>query len=162
MERVSTPLTYAEDGHSLTTLEFSLNSSIGTSEGESGNEKLVLYNFIINVCINGLLCLFGYFGNIMTIIVLHKDKVKTSNSVLLQALAVFDSCLLVPVVLYVILRSIYPYTGALKAYYDKSPHIIAFTMPFGWTSQTATIWMVVLVALDRYIIVSQPLKSSMI
>ncbi len=126
------------------------------------NATLKLYNFIVNVSISGTLCLCGCFGNFMTILVLHKDKIKTSNSVLLQALAVFDTCFLLYVVLYVVLRSVYPFTGALKTYYDHQQYFIAFVLPFGWTSQTATIWMVVLIALDRYIVVSQPLKASII
>ena len=98
----------------------------------------------------------------MTIIVLQKDRIKTSNSILLQALAVFDSCFLVCIFWYIVLRSVYPFSGALKNYYDASPYIIAFVLPLAWTSQTSTIWMVVLIALDRCIIVSQPLKSGII
>ena len=151
--------------NSFTTSKTNLNVSnidnASTNCG-SGSDTLRLYSFIINVCINGAFCLFGYFGNIMTIIVLQKDKIKTSNSVLLQGLAFFDSCFLLYAVLYVVLRSVCPFTGDLKDYHDKSPYFIAFVLPFGWTSQTATIWMVVLIALDRYIIVSQPLKSNII
>ncbi len=148
------------------------NNSVETSAGvllnetqeetDPTNETLKLYSFVVNVCVDGALCVFGYFGNIMTIVVLQKDKIKTSNSILLQALAVFDCCFLVYVVLYVVLRSVYPFTGSLGSYYDNQQYFIAFVLPFGWTSQTATIWMVVLIALDRYIIVSQPLKSSII
>ena len=151
--------------NSLAASEASLNSSnIALESKDCGNlsDNLRLYSFIVNVCINGAFVLFGYFGNIMTIIVLHKDRVKTSNSVLLQGLAVFDSCFLVYVILYVVLRSVCPFTGDLRDYHDKSSYFIAFVLPFGWISQTATIWMVVLIALDRYIIVSQPLKSNMI
>ena len=61
-----------------------------------------------------------------------------------------------------VLRSVYPFTGTLKAYHDKSPYLVAFIIPLGWTVQTITIWMVVMIALDHYIIVSQPLKSNLI
>ena len=148
------------DGNGSTLNSSNVENSI--TDGESPSDTLKLYSFIINVCINGTFCLFGVFGNIMTIIVLQKDRIKTSNSIFLQALAVFDSCFLVCVVLYVVLRSVYPFTGDLKDYHDASPYFIAFVLPFGWTSQTSTIWMVVLIALDRYIIVSQPLKSGII
>ena len=158
MRKMENSLMASENGSSLKS-DY-LNTE--TTDTESVNENLKLYSFIVNVCVNGAFCLFGYFGNIMTIVVLQKDTVKTSNCVLLQALAFFDSCFLVYVVLYVVLRSVYPFTGSLRNYYDAGPYFVAFVLPFGWTSQTATIWMVVLIALDRCIIVSQPLKSAII
>ncbi len=120
---------------------------------------IATFNFIFNVCIDGILCLLGYFGNIMTILVLHKDNRRTSNSTLLQALAVLDCMFLTYVVLYVVLRSIHSYTGVLQGYADINAYIVAIVLPFGWTSQTATIWLVMLLAIDRFLIVSYPLKA---
>ncbi len=125
--------------------------------------KLELYSFILNVYIDGFLCVLGYFGNTMTIIVLQHDKVKTSNSIFLQALAIFDNMFLTYVTFYVVLRSVYPYTGQLECYYTHAgKYMVAYVLPFGWTVQTATIWMVVLIAADRYIVVTKPLRSNSI
>ncbi|CAH1774061.1 unnamed protein product, partial [Owenia fusiformis] len=105
-----------------------------------------------------LFCLFGFIGNILIIIVLQKSK-RNSNCIILQALAVFDIVFLIYTLLYTVLRSVYPYTGSLKSYYDLGAYIIAYVLPVGWTAQTGTIWMATAVTVDRFIIVSRPFKA---
>ncbi|ELU00313.1 hypothetical protein CAPTEDRAFT_217696 [Capitella teleta] len=119
------------------------------------------FNFYMNVVVDGLLCLFGIVGNALTILVVQREKKTTSNAVMLQALALVDSCFLMYVVVYVVLRSIPSYTGYFNEIKDAESYIIAFVLPFGWTSQTATIWMVMVMAVDRYLIVGHPLKASL-
>lgn len=118
------------------------------------------FNFYINVVVDGLLCLLGYIGNIFTIVVVQRQGSRGSNAIFLQALALADSAFLTYVVLYVVLRSVYPYTGQLKAIHDVQNYLVAFVLPFGWTAQTATIWMVMLMAIDRYLMVAHPLQST--
>ena len=113
----------------------SFNSS-NTSQEYSQQSDLHLYHFIMNVYIDGFLCLMGIIGNIMILLVLWREKSKTSNSVLLQGLAMFDLCFLLYVILYVVLRSVNSYTGNLAWLAAANPYIVAFVLPFGWTSQT--------------------------
>ena len=110
------------------------------------NANLQFYNFFVNVYIDGLLCILGYFGNILTIVVLQRDKVRTSNAVFLQALAVFDSMFLTYVVFYVVLRSIPPYTGYLQGYAAINAYIVTIffffeTVYFSiWTDLKLKVW----------------------
>lgn len=135
--------------------------TFGAMDYSSGKTSLDHFNFNMNVVVDGLLCLLGIVGNALTVLVVQKEKKRrTSNAVLLQALAMLDSCFLVYVMLYVVLRSIYPYTGQLKAIYDVQSYFVAFVLPFGWTAQTATIWMVMIMAVDRYLVVGHPLKAN--
>lgn len=129
--------------------------SNGTAEGET----LLTLSLIVNVVVDGTLCVLGYVGNILAIVVLSKDKVRNSNIFLLQVLAVYDIIFLTHTVLYTVLRSIYPSTGHLKAYYDISPYIIAFDLPFGWIAQTGTIWFTTVLAADRYLGITRPFKA---
>ena len=39
--------------------------------------------------------------------------------------------------------------------------MMTIVLPFGWTSQTCTIWIVMVIAIDRYLVVSRPLKASL-
>lgn len=117
---------------------------------------------VINVYMDAILCIFGYVGNLLILYVLHKDTSHNSNTVLMQALAVYDLFFLTHTMLYTVLRSVYPTTGALKAYHDIGPYIVAFDLPFGWTAQTGTIWLTMLLAVDRYIAISRPFKAMVI
>ena len=126
---------------------------------ERSLSQLQLFSYMMNVYVNGLLCVLGFCGNILAIAVLQRDKRRNSNSVLLQALAAADLVFLAYVVLYVVLRSVYPYTGALRAYHDLEPYVVALVLPVGWTSQTLAVWFLVVVAVDRYVVVSHPLRG---
>ena len=128
------------------------DASAVSSASEKEDPTLTLYSTIVNVYIDGLLCLFGFFGNLMTILILQRQGVRTSNAVLLQALAVFDSCFLIYTILYVVLRTAGVMTGV-------NEYIVAIVLPFGWTTQTATIWTAMAIVIDRFLIVSRPLKA---
>jgi hypothetical protein len=162
---------------------FSNGSFLDTESNDTADAtadaNLTLFNYIVNVYIDGILCALGAFGNIMIIVVLRrKSKTKTtattgkvlksttqqqsSNAILLQGLAVYDLCFLCYVLLYVVLRSIHTYSPQrLQWIDDADPYIVAFVLPFGWTSQTATIWMMMMVTVDRYWIVSRPLTGAL-
>ena len=74
MDELSTTIIYSEAAkteNSTTASESNLNSlniDNGAPYSEPAGGNLNLYNFVMNVCINGPICLFGSFGNIMTII----------------------------------------------------------------------------------------------
>lgn len=121
---------------------------------------LELFNYIMNVYVDGSLCVFGYTGNLLAFLTFQKDSTTTSNTILLQSMAVADCCFLTYVMLYVVLRSIYPYTGTVHFIHDINSYIVATVLPFGWTAQTLTIWLVLMMAIDRYIVVSYPLKAT--
>ena len=156
----------SHDKHASTDDYSNITPFFTTEMSTNGNETstqyvhphLPIYNFIVNVVVDGILCILGFFGNILTIIVFQKLK-KTSNCIILQALAVFDSLFLLYVVVYVVLRSLQSYTESLPALKAAEPYIVAFVLPLGWTSQTGTIWLLTVAAVDRYIAVSRPLKA---
>ena len=141
-----------------------LRSSITLTVNETNHhmDTADWINYIINVYIDTVLCCFGFVGNFMAIYVLQKEKCKNSNNCLLQALAVYDICMLLFTVFYTILRSVYPATGELDEYYAIGPYIIAIALPLGWIIQTGTIWFTTLVAADRFIAVTYPFKASQI
>ena len=122
--------------------------------------SLDTFQYVMNVYVDGTLCILGYFGNAMSFFILQSDKTKTSNTILLQSLAIFDSMFLTYTWLYVVLRSIYPYTGLAKFIHEVNNYIVAIVLPFGWTSQTCTIWLVMLMAIDRYLVVVYPLNAT--
>ena len=51
------------------------------------------------------------------------------------------------------------YTGWLQGYSSLQPYLIVYLFPIILLTKTAAIWVVVLVAINRYIIVCQPLRA---
>lgn len=133
-----------------TTSQMMTTSSPSSEDHRAAAAK---FSSAINIYVDGVLCLAGYVGNLLTVLVLSRQK-RTSNSTLLQGLAVVDSCFLTYVLLYVVMRSAGAFDDVVNAY------IVAFVLPFGWTAQTAGIWMVVVIAADRYIVVWKPLRAT--
>ena len=122
-------------------------------------DHLRIYNLVVNVYINGILCVIGLTANTLILAVMHRLKTN-SHSVLTAALACFDSGYLIFAFLYTVLRSVYLVTGHMATYYDKaSPYLIAYVLPTGWAMQTGSAWTMTLIAVDRYIALSHPFKA---
>ena len=119
-----------------------------------------LYEFIINAVIIGTVCIVGLVGNITSFIVFWKDKVKTSSSFLFQALSVIDSVLLVLVFpLYCVTTIFALYPEFLPHYVFVRPFVLVYVYPCAFVAQTATIWVTVLVGVNRYIAVCKPYQA---
>ncbi|XP_074663037.1 FMRFamide receptor-like [Tubulanus polymorphus] len=120
---------------------------------------LVLFNFVIETVFVGLLCAIGFVGNLLSFIVLWKDRSQSTTNFLLQALAIADTLLLIDCIMVMTLRSIYPYLGILKSYYQSMPYMMPYLWPFAMMAQTITNWLVILVTIERYIVVCKPLRA---
>jgi len=55
-----------------------------------------LFNFVVWGVVVGALCLFGYVGNVLSVVALQRD-VRSATTTLLQSLAISDLVLLVSV-----------------------------------------------------------------
>ena len=117
------------------------------------------YSFIVYTLIMGTLIVGGVGGNSLAFVVFWKDSIKTTASFLFQSLALVDTALLL------LVTPIYPidmfvsYTGWLRGYSRIRPYILVYIYPVSWIAQTASIWVVVLLAVNRYIAVCFPLKA---
>src|SRR6218665_1965562 len=144
--------------------DFSANNSLtwtGTSTVSSATRGCRLYSFIIYTIIGGLLCLFGFFGNTFTFFVFLRDSKKTSATFLFQALSIIDTLLLATVVPVYSLLPLVEHTG-LYADYERFGYglVLVYVLPCAFLAQTATIWLTVLVAVNRYIAVCLPYKAA--
>lgn len=104
------------------------------------------------------LCLFGLVGNILSIIVLQMDKVNTNLSFLLQALAVADNGYLVCCLLFQTIRTVQLCTNIVpESLRDAYTYIEPYVWPLASVAQTAAVWLVVVVTLDRYFAICCPM-----
>ena len=89
-------------------LDGGMESTTAATEGAGGNRTTqddgglscpreeessgcVLYSFIVCTVIIGLLAVFGSIGNVVSFVVFHRDKIKTSTTFLFQVVNVYLS-----------------------------------------------------------------------
>ena len=132
----------------------------GATTKDCDQNKFALFDFIVDTVITGLITIDGILGNILGFIVLGKNP-STSTFLILRSLAVADSLFLVGSLIYHSLKTIYPYTGGPMWYYHYVifPTIQPYVLPCWYVIQTASVWLVVLVTVHRFIAVCYPLHA---
>lgn len=147
-----------------------LNSSISSSShgllapshvspgAEGSASPYSRLRIVIDVYVVGMLCVVGLAGNALTIGVLRRDRDKKANSTnwLLQALAVVDSLYLVACAFIQPLKTVHDSTDWLPQLVDHFPHVEPYVWPLASFAQTMTVWIVLLVTIDRYLAVCRP------
>ena len=118
-----------------------------------------LYSFITYTLIMGTLIVVGVIGNSLTFVVFWKGNFKSSTSFLFLSLSLIDSALLLAVFSIATMTEFVNYTGWLQGYSRLHPYVIVYVLPTYLLTKTAAIWVVVLVAVNRYIIVCLPLRA---
>lgn len=118
--------------------------------------------FIVDVIVVSFFCLFGFLGNGLSIVVLRRDHDKqNATNWLLQALAVLDTLYLVTCIFIQPLKTICRLTNWLPDLKDAFPYLEGYFWSAASITQTATIWMLVLVTSDRFAAVCRPLKTDL-
>jgi hypothetical protein len=102
----------------------------------------------------------GIFGNIITILVLSRPRMRSSINHLLIGLASSDLIVLITAMLLFGIVTIYPYTGRIISYnYNLIPFLTFVVYPFAVIGQTGSVLMTFSVSVERYIAVCYPLKA---
>ena len=138
------------------------NSSWNMSDDDSVwslKRSCLLYLFVIETTITGTIIVGGVIGNSVAFAVFWKDNIKTPASFLFQSLALIDSAYLLLSVPLFPIPSFVGYTNWLKGYEEIDAYVVVYILPLSNTAQTASIWVVVLFAVNRYIAVCFPFKS---
>ena len=128
----------------------------GTPEG------LRLFRIAINVFVVGILCLVGFVGNALSVAVLRRDRdKKNTTNWLLQTLAVADTMYLYASAFIQTLNTINADTNWWPDLQRAFPYLEPYIWPFASIAQTITVWLVMLVTVDRYIAICLPLRTNM-
>ena len=116
----------------------------------------------VDVFIVGVMCVCGFAGNIVSVVVMRQDQdKKNTTNWFLQALAVCDTFYLVMSLFFQTFKTLYTYTN----WFPQLKYTIPYIEPYIWAmasiAQTGTVWLVVLVTADRYIAVCKPLSTNL-
>ena len=133
---------------------FSSASSVETEVAYSRN--CMEFDFLIEAIFIGVLCLFGFSGNSMSLAALRRHRCKSATPLLLMALAVADTVFLIFVIPIRVITSVYMYVGQLDTLQFILPYVGAYVFPLALIAETNTIWLTMLVTLNRYISVCKP------
>lgn len=117
--------------------------------------KFVLFILYGIVC--GIICILGFMGNVFSFLVLVKDQASPVASFLLQTVAIADNCFLV---LWMIHYSVRQY----HTYFTNSTsvaliYIRMYTFPILYMAQMETIWLTVVIAMNRFMAVCLPYRA---
>ena len=131
-----------------------MDNTTTTVETTTTRANCDLFNFVTWGVIGGVLCVFGFFGNILSLVAFARDK-RAPTSTLLQCLAASDFILLLSVFITDALPYICDFTGSCENPWRSWPYI-----RFLWIStpisHMCSIWFVILVALNRFWAVCRP------
>lgn len=128
-------------------------------EQDMENES-ILFNFIAYGILLNVIGTFGIFGNIISMIILSRPQMKSSINYLLIGLARCDTVLIITSILLFGMPSIYSATGYLFIYYYRVyPLIAPVVFPIGMISQTVSVYLTLIVTLERFVAVCHPLKA---
>lgn len=125
------------------------------------SEHCLLYWFIMYTVLTSALCILGFLGNAVSFAVFWVDRQKTSTSFLFQCLCVVDNLLLVTVFPLYVLPYFSLYTGMLQTFMKQAfAYVPVYVLPCTFIVQTATIWLTVLVGVNRYVAVCHPYQAT--
>jgi len=143
-----------------------------TDSKSSGDSTMSTYRLVVDVYLVSTLCVVGWVGNALSVAVLRRDrrhyKHGTTNW-LLQSLAIVDTAFLATSVLIQPLKTIHNqmawdngggdhHHGGLWWFHRVYPYVEPHAWALASTAQTMTVWLVLLVTVDRYFAVCLPMK----
>ena len=127
---------------------------------EEYNQTCGVFDFIIEAVMMGLLCLFGFTGNTLSIMCLMRDRSKTATPLLLVSLEVADTIFLVTVLILRVITTIHQFTGTMEFLRDFLMFSGRYLFPAAQVAMTFTIYLTILVTVNRFISVCRPYEAS--
>lgn len=120
------------------------------------------YDFVIETVFMGLLCVLGFAGNAASTVCLWHEKSNTATPFLLISLEIADSLFLVTVFILRVITSVDTFAMKLPWLQGVAPYFGKYVYPCAFIAETGTIYLTILVTLNRYVSVCHPYRASML
>ena len=135
---------------------FNATNSSSNADQFAISTSCALFDFTVYTVAMGTLTVLGVLGNVVSFVVLLRDRGRSATSFLLQALGVADTLVLLTAVPLYVLPSVYPFTGRLASYYATYMSLMPVLWPIYLIPYTFTVLVTVLVSMHRYCTVCKP------
>ena len=122
----------------------------------------LLFEFILNFLITGLLCVAGFTGNTICFVTLWQQHHHTAMTFLLQAVIIAD----LAVIWVIFVEKVIPGLGyvipLLSNCHSVCYKITSVTRPLLTLAESCVIWLTLCAAINRYMVMNKPSKSSLV
>ncbi|XP_062611367.1 FMRFamide receptor-like [Saccostrea cucullata] len=123
-------------------------------------DKAITFQFYTWGIVGNIIAAYGIIGNILAILVLRHRLMRSSTSYYLISLAVYDTGVLLAMILLFALPTIYLEKALLMEYFFASKYMNQYLYPLALVAQTGTVYTTVGFTIERYIAVCHPLKAA--
>ena len=123
-------------------------------------KQYCMFRTVVDIFMVGMLCVAGFVGNTLVIVVLQTDCLNMTVSFLLQALAVADNMYLVACFFMQTLKTLCECTDWIPKLKRVYPYMEPYVWPCASIAQTVTVWLVVLITVDRYCSIHKPFDKT--
>ncbi|XP_013776911.2 FMRFamide receptor-like, partial [Limulus polyphemus] len=107
-----------------------------------------------------VLSALGIIGNVISLLVLSRPQMQSSINCSLQGLAIFDTGVLLCALIMLGLTTLGKLIHWLRFYtWVIFPFIVPVVYPLALIAQTGSVWMTVVVTIERYVAVCHPFKA---
>jgi len=137
-----------------------------TDVSSAADSTLATYRLVVEVYLVATLCVAGWIGNALSVAVLRRDRRRYKQGTtnwLLQTLAIVDTAYLATSILIQPLKTIHSQMswgddGGSSWFQRVYPYVEPHAWALASIAQTMTVWLVLLVTVDRYFAVCLPMK----
>ena len=147
-----------EAGSDLSNVTQQLAESVRKVKGCHA-EQLAWMRYVCNVMVALPIASLGIVANLVSFVVLRRQKPRLTTTVLLQGLALADTAVLTAMTLLYFLRYVSQCGDLLQGYEEIYDYIFRWAYPSTYFFRMASTWLTVLLTIDRYIAVCHPLHA---
>ena len=128
-----------------------------SAAGLSADEECKVFVFVLYVVVFGGMCVFGLIGNTLSFLVLQWERRGHVATFLLRVMALVDNFYLVTFGF----SSIFTAASTFFGYANNpvQPYVVVVVWPLAYIAQMATVWITVIIALNRYIAICRPFQA---
>ena len=128
----------------------------------NSSSECLLFEFILNFLLTGFLCIAGFTGNTMCFVTLWQQHHHTAITFLLQAVIIADLAIIWVIFVEKAIPGLGYVIPLLSNCHSACYKITSVTHPLLALAESCVIWLTLCAALNRYIVMNKPSKSSLV